>query len=88
MLPIYKLSFLYVALCGWLIVMVVGSIVSMMTGSTDLDALDSGTLTPLVAKWHRKRQALRKAAKAGSSAERLDRVSISTISLAGNYKQA
>lgn len=83
-LPIYRLSFLYVALFGWLLVMVVGSVVSLLTGPDDPDKADPKIHTPLVAAWLRRRQARRKAASV--SLERLDRLSVSTVSV--NLKQA
>ncbi|XP_052133056.1 sodium-coupled monocarboxylate transporter 2-like [Frankliniella occidentalis] len=82
-LPIYRLSFLYVALFGWMIVMVVGSIVSLLTGPCDPDKADPDAHTPLVGAWLRRRQANK---KASVSMERLDRMSVGTISL--NLKQA
>ncbi|XP_034235263.1 sodium-coupled monocarboxylate transporter 2-like [Thrips palmi] len=59
-LPLYRVSYLWTASIGWLLVMVLGSLVSLVTGPDRPDDLRPGVLSPPVAAWLRRRQQRRK----------------------------
>ncbi|KAL0102302.1 hypothetical protein PUN28_018672 [Cardiocondyla obscurior] len=49
--PLYRLSYHWVAPIGTLVVLVVGGIVTWMTGARDPSSIDKGLLSPVIHRW-------------------------------------
>jgi hypothetical protein len=55
-MPLYRVSYLWTASIGWLIVMVLGSAVSLVTGPESVQEAQPTAFSPPVAAWLRGRQ--------------------------------
>lgn len=88
-MPLYRVSYLWTASIGWLIVMVLGSAVSLATGGDTPMDLKPAVFTPPVAAWLRRRQARRAAAsgKQGAAVDDAAAAAGSTVTLTSRVEE-